>query len=158
MINSRKNKSIGLRSSIIQLLPWGTREFHLLDKAEGQWLNTKGASNKVEDDEQTRLYQMDKFDFRTSNMFLVPMVALLIISISCFIGGIYRVLSVGDWDKMFIQLLLPAYIIVVNSPIIEGLVIRKDVGRIYPSTALVVTSNILATIITSTIYSLLRKV
>ncbi|KAG4983757.1 hypothetical protein AAZX31_10G179000 [Glycine max] len=115
-------------------------------------------TNKVEDDEQTRLYQMDKFDFRTSNMFLVPMVALLIINISCFIGGIYRVLSVGDWDKMFIQLLLPAYIIVVNSPIIEGLVIRKDVGRIYPSTALVVTSNILATIITSTIYSLLRKV
>lgn len=98
-------------------------------------------TNKVEDDEQTRLYQMDKFDFRTSNMFLVPMVALLIISISCFIGGIYRVLSVGDWDKMFIQLLLPAYIIVVNSPIIEGLVIRKDVGRIYPSAALNVTSN-----------------
>lgn len=115
-------------------------------------------TNKVEDDEQTRLYQMDKFDFRTSNMFLVPMVALLIISISCFIGGIYRVLSVGDWDQMFIQLLLPAYIIVVNYSIIEGLVIRKDVGRIYPSTALVVTSNILATIITSTIYSLLRKV
>ncbi|TKY51840.1 Cellulose synthase protein G2 [Spatholobus suberectus] len=115
-------------------------------------------TNKVEDDEQTRLYQMDKYDFRTSNMFLVPMVALLTINISCFIGGIYRVLSVGDWDKMFIQLFLPAYITVVNYPIIEGLVIRKDVGRIYPSLALVVTSNILATTITSTLYSLLRKV
>ncbi|KAK7391644.1 hypothetical protein VNO78_20061 [Psophocarpus tetragonolobus] len=115
-------------------------------------------TNKVEDDEQTRLYQMDKYDFRTSNMFLVPMVSLLIINISCFIGGMYRVLSVGDWDQMFIQLFLPAYIIVINYPIIEGLVIRKDVGRIYPSAALVVTSNILATIITSTLYSLLRKV
>ncbi|XP_027367287.1 cellulose synthase-like protein G2 [Abrus precatorius] len=115
-------------------------------------------TNKVEDDEQTKLYQMDKYDFRTSNMFLVPMVALLIINISCFIGGIYRVLSVGDWDKMFIQLFLPAYIIVVNYPIIEGVVIRKDIGRIYPSAALLVSSNILATIITATLYSLLRKV
>ncbi|KAK7278504.1 hypothetical protein RJT34_23534 [Clitoria ternatea] len=115
-------------------------------------------TNKVEDDDKTMLYQMDKYDFRTSNMFLVPMVAILIINIACIIGGIYRVLSVGDWDKMFIQLFFPAYIIVVNYPIIEGLVIRKDIGRIYPSVALVVTSNILAAIITSTLYSLLRKV
>lgn len=113
-------------------------------------------TNKVKDDEQTMLYQMDKYDFRTSNMFLVPMVALLTINISCFIGGIYRVLYVGDWDKMLIQLFLPAYVIVVNYPIIEGLVIRKDKGRISPS--VVVTSNILATIITSALYPLLRRV
>lgn len=113
-------------------------------------------TNKVKDDEQTMLYQMDKYDFRTSNMFLVPMVALLTINISCFIGGIHRVLYVGDWDKMLIQLFLPAYVIVVNYPIIEGLVIRKDKGRISPS--VVVTSNILATIITSALYPLLRRV
>ena len=115
-------------------------------------------TNKVEDEEQTRLYQMDKYDFRTSNMFLVPMVAVITINISCFIGGIYKVLSVGNWDQMFIQLFLTAYIIVVNYPIIEGLVIRKDVGRIYPSLALLLTSNILATTITCTLYSVLRKV
>ncbi|KAK7343998.1 hypothetical protein VNO77_13180 [Canavalia gladiata] len=115
-------------------------------------------TNKVEDDEQTMLYQMDKYDFRTSNMFLVPMVTLLIINLSCFIGGIYRVFSVGDWEKMFIQLFLPPYIIVLNYPIFEGIAIRKDVGRIYPSLALLVTSNIFASIITSMLYSLLRKV
>lgn len=113
-------------------------------------------TNKVEDDEKTMLYQMDKYDFRTSNMFLVPMVALLIINMSCFFGGIYRVVYVGDWDKMFMQLFLPAYVIVVNYPIIEGLMIRKDKGRISPS--VVVPSNILATIITSALYPLLRKV
>lgn len=113
-------------------------------------------TNKVEDDDQTMMYQMDKYDFRTSNMFLVPMVALLTINISCFLGGIYRVVSVGEWDNMFIHLFLPAYIIIVNYPIIEGLVIRKDKGRIAPS--IVVTSNILATIITTALYPLLRKV
>jgi hypothetical protein len=102
-------------------------------------------TNKVKDEEQTMLYQMDKYDFRTSDMFL-----------SCFIGGIYRVLSLGELDKMFIQIYLMAHIILVNYPIIEGIVIRKDKGRIPPS--VVVTSNVLATIITCALYPLLRKV
>ncbi|CAJ2627986.1 unnamed protein product [Trifolium pratense] len=113
-------------------------------------------TNKVKDEEQTMLYQMDKYDFRTSNMFLVPMVSLITINIFCFIIGIYRVLFVGELDKMFIQLFLMAYIIVVNYPIIEGLVIRKDKGRISPS--VVVTSNVLATIITCVLYPFIRKV
>nr|KYP60780.1 Cellulose synthase-like protein G2 [Cajanus cajan] len=144
MIRSITSHSYGCLDAVLK--KFGLREASFLP------------TNKVEDDEQTRLYQMDKYDFRTSNMFLVPMVALLTINICCFIGGIYRVLSVGDWDKMFIQLFLPAYVIVVNYPIIEGLVIRKDVGRIYPSLPLVLTCNILATTITATLYSQLRKV
>ncbi|KAK7268726.1 hypothetical protein RIF29_21434 [Crotalaria pallida] len=111
-------------------------------------------TNKVEDDEKTMLYQMDKYDFRTSNMFLVPMVALIIINITCFLGGIYRVVFVGDWDKIFIQLFLPVYIIVFNYPIIEGPVIRKDKGHISPS--VLVPSNILATLISVALYPLLR--
>lgn len=87
-------------------------------------------TNKVEDDEQTLPYQMDKYDFRASNIFIVPMLALLTFNIFCFLGGAYRVLLVGDWDKMFIQLFLAVFIITVNYPIIEGLVIRKDKGRI----------------------------
>lgn len=113
-------------------------------------------TNKVKDEEQTMLYEMDKYDFRTSNMFLVPMVTLVTINIFCFIGGIYRVLSLGELDKMFIQLFLVAYIIVVNYPIIEGIVIRKDKGRI--SHSVVAISNVLATIITCAVYALVRKV
>ncbi|KAL5068300.1 hypothetical protein RYX36_019187 [Vicia faba] len=113
-------------------------------------------TNKVKDEEQTMLYQSDKYDFRTSNMFLVPMVSLMIINIFCFISGIYRVLCLGELDKMLVQLFLMGYIIFVNYPIIEGVVIRKDKGRI--STSVFVTSNILATIITCALYPLLRKV
>ncbi|KAF7837496.1 cellulose synthase-like protein G2 [Senna tora] len=106
-------------------------------------------TNKVEDDEQTMLYQMDKFDFRASNLFLVPMLTLLAINISCFTVGAYRVVSVGgDWNSMFIQLFISAYIIVLNYPVIEGLMIRKDKGRIESSVALIfcvlVTFSILA--------------
>jgi len=95
-------------------------------------------TNKAEDDEQTLLYQNDKYDFRTSNIFIVPMLALLTINIFCLVVGVYRVILVGDWDKMFIQIALPSFIITVNYPIIEGLVIRKDKGRISQSVAIYV--------------------
>lgn len=109
-------------------------------------------TNKVEDDEQTLLYQIDKYDFRASNIFIVPLLALLTINIFCFTGGVYRVVLVGDWDKMFIQLVLAVFIIAVNYPIIEGLVIRKDKGRISQSVA---THVILATVILLAFYELL---
>ncbi|XP_045823512.1 cellulose synthase-like protein G2 isoform X1 [Trifolium pratense] len=87
-------------------------------------------TNKAEDDEQTLLYQIDKYDFRASNIFIVPMIAIITINICCLVVGVYRVIFVGDWDKMLIQIVLASFIITVNYPIIEGLVIRKDKGRI----------------------------
>ncbi|XP_004505391.1 cellulose synthase-like protein G2 [Cicer arietinum] len=101
-------------------------------------------TNKAEDDEQTKLYQLDKYDFRTSNIFIVPILVLLTVNIFCFVVGVYRVIIAGDWDKMFMQLALAGFIIIVNYPIIEGLVIRKDKGRISQSVA---TRVILATMI-----------
>ncbi|KAJ7954754.1 Cellulose synthase [Quillaja saponaria] len=71
-------------------------------------------TNKVEDDDQTVLYQMGKFDFRTSNMFLLPMLALLSINISSFLGGVYRMVAVGEWEELFIQAFLSAYIVIMN--------------------------------------------
>ncbi|KAK7319743.1 hypothetical protein RJT34_04468 [Clitoria ternatea] len=101
-------------------------------------------TNKIEDDEQMLLYQMDKYDFRVSNIFMIPMVFLITINISCLIGGVYRVLLVGDWDKMLVQFLLAVFLIAVNYPIIEGLIIRKDKGRI---SLLVAIPVILATLV-----------
>lgn len=110
-------------------------------------------TNKLEDDEQTMLYQTDKYDFRASSIFVVPLLAILTINMYSFLGGFYRVLWDGDWDKMFIQLFLTAFIITVNYPIIEGLV-RKDKGRI---SSLVAIRVILATIISITFCKLLKN-
>ncbi|XP_028780663.1 cellulose synthase-like protein G2 [Neltuma alba] len=113
-------------------------------------------TNKVEDDEQTGLYQMDKFDFRASNIFLVPVLALLTLNIACFTVGTYRAVFVGDWDSMFIHLILSAYIIVLNYPVIEGLVIRRDKGRIPFSVAVIFA--VLATLAGLVFYALSRNV
>ncbi|XP_059632394.1 cellulose synthase-like protein G2 [Cornus florida] len=103
-------------------------------------------TNKVASDEQVRLYQMDKFDFRTSTMFLAPMVTLVILNMVSFAWGIARVILKGEWDEIFAQVFLSFYISIMNYPIIEGMILRKDKGRISLSMTLllpVVTSLIL---------------
>lgn len=87
-------------------------------------------TNKLEDDEQTLLYQMDKYDFRAPNIFIAPMLFLITVNIYCLVGGVYRVFLVGDCDKLFIQLFLAVFIVTVNYPLVEGLLVRKDKGRI----------------------------
>ncbi|CAI8618274.1 unnamed protein product [Vicia faba] len=108
-------------------------------------------TNKAEDHEQTLLYQTDKYDFRASNIFIVPMLALLTINICCLVAGVYRVILMGDWGKMLIQIVLAGFIITVNYPVIEGVVIRKDKGRISQSVAI---HAILATMFLLAFYKL----
>lgn len=109
-------------------------------------------TNKVDDHDQTMLYQMDKYDFQALNIFIVPMLSILIINTSCLVGGVFRVLLVGDCDKMFIQLFLVVFIITVNYPIIGGVVLRKDKGRISKSVAIAV---FLATVVLLALLKLL---
>ncbi|KAM3708172.1 hypothetical protein ACJW31_02G077200 [Castanea mollissima] len=90
-------------------------------------------TNKVEDAEQVKLYKMGKFDFQTSNMFLVPMVSLIILNLVSFIGGLVRVIFVGNWDQMLVQVFISFYVLVMNFPIIEAMIVRKDKGRVRPS-------------------------
>ncbi|CAJ1939154.1 unnamed protein product [Sphenostylis stenocarpa] len=112
-------------------------------------------TNKLDDDEKTLLYEMDKYDFQASNIFIAPMLFLITINIYCLVGGVYRVLLVGDCDKMFIQIFLAVYIITINYPIIEGLLIRKDKGCISKLVAIPV---ILATLVLLTLIKLLANV
>ncbi|KAB2631353.1 cellulose synthase-like protein G2 [Pyrus ussuriensis x Pyrus communis] len=57
-------------------------------------------TNKVDDVEQLKRYNMGVFDFQTSRLFLVPMVALVILNMASFVVGIARGIFVGELDKM----------------------------------------------------------
>ncbi|KAH9764522.1 cellulose synthase-like protein G3 [Citrus sinensis] len=106
---------------------------HKLGLAEASF----SATNKVADDEQVKLYGMGKFDFRTSKMFLAPLVTIILLNIAAFVcGAIRSTIITGDWDKMFVQISLSFYILVMNYAIIEGMIVRKDNGRIPPSVTL----------------------
>lgn len=90
-------------------------------------------TNKADDEEQAKRYHMGIFDFRTSTMFLAPLVTLTILNIVAFFWGVLRMIITGDWEKMFAQVLLSFYILMMSYAIIEGMVVRKDTGRIPPS-------------------------
>ncbi|XP_057959825.1 cellulose synthase-like protein G2 isoform X2 [Malania oleifera] len=102
-----------------------------------KWVGQRQASflptNKVADEEQIKRYKNDIFDFQTSAMFLAPLVTLVILNIIAFAAGVAKMMVAGNWDALFGQVLLSFFILVVNYPIIEGMIVRKDNGRIPPS-------------------------
>ncbi|XP_070672093.1 cellulose synthase-like protein G2 [Malus domestica] len=53
-------------------------------------------TNKVDDVEQLKHYNMGVFDFQTSLLFLAPMVALVILNMASFAVGIARGIFVGE--------------------------------------------------------------
>ncbi|XP_021807678.1 cellulose synthase-like protein G2 isoform X1 [Prunus avium] len=93
-------------------------------------------TDKVDDVDQLKRYNMGVFDFQTSILFLAPMAALVILNMASFAVGISRVIFLGELDKFFIQVFIPFYVILMNYPIVEGMLIRKDRGRIPPSVTL----------------------
>ncbi|KAF8014561.1 hypothetical protein BT93_H0396 [Corymbia citriodora subsp. variegata] len=87
-------------------------------------------TNKVDDDEQSKRYEMGIFDFQTSIMFLAPMVTLVILNMTSFIGGVARVLTLGGCNKLFLQIALSFFVLLMSYPVIEAMVLRTDKGRI----------------------------
>ncbi|XP_031275504.1 cellulose synthase-like protein G3 [Pistacia vera] len=104
-------------------------------------------TNKADDDEQAKRYLMGRFDFQTSTMFLAPLVTLTILNIVAFFWGVLRMIITGDWEKMFAQVLLSFYLLIMGYAIIEGMFVRKDTGRIPPS--MTILSTILSVIFLS---------
>ncbi|KAJ6719451.1 CELLULOSE SYNTHASE A CATALYTIC SUBUNIT 7 [UDP-FORMING]-LIKE [Salix purpurea] len=87
-------------------------------------------TNKVADDEQVALYQMGKLNFQSSTMILTPIITLIILNMVSFIGGVARMFIARSWDDTFGQVFLSLYILMVNYPVIEGMLLRKDKGRV----------------------------
>ncbi|XP_059291167.1 cellulose synthase-like protein G2 isoform X1 [Lycium ferocissimum] len=87
-------------------------------------------TNKVVDDERLKRYQMGIYDFQASKMVIVPLVTLVILNMISFIWGIGKVIFEGRFIDFFGQVLLSFFILMVNYPIIEGMILRKDEGSI----------------------------
>ncbi|KAJ9182234.1 hypothetical protein P3X46_006253 [Hevea brasiliensis] len=93
-------------------------------------------TNKVEDDDQVKLYQMGKFNFQTSTRLLAPLVTIIILNMASFFVGTIRMIVAGGFYELFGQVFLSFYILAMNYSIIEGMMIRKDKGRVPPSVTL----------------------
>ncbi|KAL5848985.1 hypothetical protein ACOSQ4_006998 [Xanthoceras sorbifolium] len=131
----RNEQRIWMMKSVTSYL-YGTLDAFLekFGLTEASFLPT----NKVDDDdeEQVKRYEMGVFDFQTSTMLLAPLVTIIILNMTAFACGVYRMMFIGEWEKMLLQVLLSFYILIVNYAVIEGMIVRKDRGRIPPSVTL----------------------
>ncbi|XP_028064875.1 cellulose synthase-like protein G2 [Camellia sinensis] len=100
---------------------------------EANFLPTNKA---VDDEQQLKRYQMDILDFQASNMLIVPVVTLVILNLVCLFGGVTRMVISGSVNEMFVQVGLSFFIVSMSSPIVEGMVVRKDKGRVPTSVSI----------------------
>ncbi|XP_073156436.1 cellulose synthase-like protein G2 isoform X2 [Henckelia pumila] len=94
-------------------------------------------TNKIVDDEQVKRYQQGIYDFQTSALFMVPLCSLYTLNAACFIIGIVRISRNQSWEEMLIQASIPLFGMTLNYPLLEGMVLRKDKGRVLPSISLI---------------------
>ncbi|KAH6796381.1 hypothetical protein C2S51_037367 [Perilla frutescens var. frutescens] len=94
-------------------------------------------TNKVMDEEGAKLYQMGKYNFQAPAPFMVPLCTLYILNLASFVIGLGRILQNGKRYEMVMQAFVPLFGIVLNFPLLEGMVLRKDKGRVSTSISLV---------------------
>ncbi|CAN4091833.1 unnamed protein product [Withania somnifera] len=88
-------------------------------------------TNKVVDYQQLKRYQMGIYDFQASKMLIVPLVTLVTLNMISFTWGVIgKVIFEGKLGDLFGQVFLSSFILMVNYPIIEGMILRKDKGSI----------------------------
>ncbi|KAL8263569.1 hypothetical protein R6Q59_021699 [Mikania micrantha] len=93
-------------------------------------------TNKVINEDEAKLNQMGIYNFQTSSMFLVPLCSLVTLNLLAFVVGIIRITTIHKEyiDSFFVQTFLSFYITLMGYPVLEGMMLRKDKGRIAPIT------------------------
>ncbi|KAL0376742.1 UNVERIFIED_CONTAM: Cellulose synthase-like protein E6 [Sesamum calycinum] len=90
-------------------------------------------TNKVDDDQQTKCYQMGYYNFQAPARFMVPLCSLYMLNVGSLIIGFGRIMQTQKWGEMLLQALIPLFATVLHFPLLEGMVLRKDKGRVSPS-------------------------
>ena len=88
------------------------------------------------DDEVAKLYKIGKFDFQAPPIFMVILCTLYMVNLASFVVGFGRILQNGRMNEMVMQAFVPLFGVVMHYPLMEGMVLRKDVGRVSPSVSI----------------------
>ncbi|KFK28957.1 hypothetical protein AALP_AA7G070600 [Arabis alpina] len=94
-------------------------------------LSTHGftLTSKVSDDEeQSKRYGQEIFDFGSSSHMFLPMTMAAIVNFLAFVWGIYGLFFWGD--RLILELMLACFAVVNCYPIYEAMVLRKDHGKL----------------------------
>ncbi|XP_057842154.2 cellulose synthase-like protein E6 isoform X1 [Cryptomeria japonica] len=88
-------------------------------------------TSKVSDSEAEKRYEAEIFEFGVASTLFIPPSTLAMINLIALIGGIVQSTMAGYevTESMFVQLMLSGFLVINSFPILEGMWVRKDKGR-----------------------------
>ncbi|KAK1270889.1 Cellulose synthase-like protein G2 [Acorus gramineus] len=87
-------------------------------------------TNKVVDEKKLQMYEKGIFDFEGSTVVLIPASTIAILSTITFLGGLVKVIMQESYGAMIGQLYISFFSMMSGYPILEGILIRKDKGKV----------------------------
>lgn len=93
-------------------------------------------TNKVVDDEEVRRYQKGIYNFQASALLIAPLCSLYVVNVVAFVIGVVRTVYSGKGNEVFLQGVITLFGVIVNFHVMEGMVLRKDKGRVSPCVSL----------------------
>lgn len=93
-------------------------------------------TNKTVREKQIQRYENGIFDFEGTSPLLIPLTTLSILNVATLIGGGCRVIVQKSLQDLFGQLYISCFILVISYPVLEGMIIRRDGGRVPASITL----------------------
>ncbi|XAR55154.1 Cellulose synthase (UDP-forming) [Bertholletia excelsa] len=96
-------------------------------------------TSKVQDDEESKRYEQEIFEFAVHSPMFVTISMAAIINLVAFLGGLIRVYKEGSMDGWFIQISLAGFVVLNAWPVYEAMVLRSDKGRIPTRTTFIST-------------------
>ncbi|GJQ92894.1 cellulose synthase-like protein G3 [Tanacetum coccineum] len=113
----------GLSSYPFALLEWSLKSLGL---------STSGfnVTSKVVDEEQNRLYEQGVFEFGVESVLFFPISVASLINLLSFLKGVaIEFILNGRLEELFVQIFISGFVVVNSWPIYEGMILRKDKGK-----------------------------
>ncbi|KAK4389183.1 Cellulose synthase-like protein G3 [Sesamum angolense] len=93
-------------------------------------------TSKVIDAELSRRYDQGVFEFGVPSPMFVPLATAAILNLIAFLGGFVLVLKERSFCSFFIQMFIAGFGVMNSLPFYEGMVLRRDKGRMPTKTTL----------------------
>ncbi|KAL5991788.1 hypothetical protein ACLOJK_012699 [Asimina triloba] len=87
-------------------------------------------TNKIIDSKQAERYEKGIFDFQGTTIMLISLTTIAILNLACFLGGVYQVISRGNFNEMFGEMFITFLIVSSSYPLYEGMIMRVDLGKV----------------------------